>query len=170
MKKLYLIGGTMGVGKTAVCQRLKQVLQDCVFLDGDWCWDASPFQVTAETKEMVMQNICFLLNQFIHCTAYQNVVFCWVMHEQNIIDTILANTDTAHCEVQTISLVCNPDTLRTRLAKDIVAGIRTADCVERSMARIPLYDKLSTTKINTDGRSVASVADAIISGAKTFRA
>ena len=51
MKTLYLIGGTMGVGKTTVCQLLKQDLPNSVFLDGDWCWDASPFQVTDETKQ-----------------------------------------------------------------------------------------------------------------------
>ncbi|MBQ4087884.1 MAG: AAA family ATPase, partial [Clostridia bacterium] len=40
MKTLYMIGGTMGVGKTTVCQQLKRDLQNSVFLDGDWCWDA----------------------------------------------------------------------------------------------------------------------------------
>ena len=53
MKNLYLIGGTMGVGKTTVCRQLKEDLPRSVFLDGDWCWDASPFQVTEETKTMV---------------------------------------------------------------------------------------------------------------------
>ena len=75
MKTLYLIGGTMGVGKTAISQQLKKDLPNSVFLDGDWCWDADPFQVTEETKEMVMQNICCLLNNFLHCTAYENIVF-----------------------------------------------------------------------------------------------
>lgn len=70
MKRLYLIGGTMGVGKTTVCQQLKKELPNSVFLDGDWCWDADPFQVTEETKTMVLQNICYLLNSFIHCTVY----------------------------------------------------------------------------------------------------
>ena len=64
MKKLYLIGGTMGVGKTTVCQKLKSELNNSVFLDGDWCWDASPFRVTEETKAMVTDNICHLLNNF----------------------------------------------------------------------------------------------------------
>ena len=68
MKHLYLIGGTMGVGKTTACQKLKHKLPDSVFLDGDWCWDMHPFQVTPETKKMVMENICFLLNQLI-CRA-----------------------------------------------------------------------------------------------------
>ena len=54
MKTIYLIGGTMGVGKTTVSQQLKKELPNSVFLDGDWCWDADPFQVTEETKAMVM--------------------------------------------------------------------------------------------------------------------
>ncbi len=70
MKKIYIIGGTMGVGKTAVCQELKKMLPASVFLDGDWCWDMHPFQVNDETKRMVLQNIVFLLNQFIHCSIY----------------------------------------------------------------------------------------------------
>ncbi|MBO4783943.1 MAG: AAA family ATPase, partial [Lachnospiraceae bacterium] len=56
MKTIYLIGGTMGVGKTTVSQQLKKELPNSVFLDGDWCWDADPFQVTEETKAMVMRN------------------------------------------------------------------------------------------------------------------
>ena len=96
---MYLIGGTMGVGKTTVCQILKRKLKNSVFLDGDWCWDAEPFQVTEEPKEMVLQNICFLLNQFLHCSAYENVIFCWVMHEQKIIDTILENIDTKNVKL-----------------------------------------------------------------------
>ena len=62
MKTLYMIGGPMGVGKTAVCRALQKRLDRSVFLDGDWCWDAHPFQVTEETKTMVTKNICFLLN------------------------------------------------------------------------------------------------------------
>lgn len=34
MKQLYLIGGTRGVGKTAVCQRLKGFCQTVYFLMG----------------------------------------------------------------------------------------------------------------------------------------
>ena len=89
MKRLFLIGGTMGIGKSTVSQILKRQLPNSVFLDGDWCWDSSPFQVTAETKEMVIQNICAVLNNFLKCSAYENVIFCWVMHEQSIIDQIV---------------------------------------------------------------------------------
>ena len=159
MKKLYLIGGTMGVGKTAVCQKLKVKLNNSVFLDGDWCWDASPFQVTEETKNMVMDNICFLLNQFIHCSAYDNIIFCWVMHEQSIIDRITNNLDKTNCEIKTISLICDEKELRERLSKDIAAGKRKPDVIDRSLARIPLYHQLNTIKINTNGKTVNGIAE-----------
>ena len=84
----------MGVGKTSVCRQLNRDLENSVFLDGDWCWNATPFVVTDETKEMVMDNICHLLNNFLRCTAYQNVVFCWVMHEQSILDELLSRLHT----------------------------------------------------------------------------
>lgn len=161
MKTLYLIGGTMGVGKTTVCQQLKQDLPDCVFLDGDWCWDASPFQVTDETKAMVEKNICYLLNSFLHCTAYENVIFCWVMHEQSIIDSIIEKLDTENCNVKCISLMTDEISLRERLTSDIEKGIRTADVIDRSIARIPLYQSLHTIKIDTNHKTVQDIANEI---------
>ena len=66
MKTLYLIGGPMGVGKTAAGQALKLLLDNSVFLDGDWCWDMHPFRVTEETKELVLGNIALLPVSYTH--------------------------------------------------------------------------------------------------------
>lgn len=162
MKNIYIIGGTMGVGKTTVSQIIKKNLDNSVFLDGDWCWDSHPFQVTDETKNMVMHNICFLLNQFIHCSAYQNIIFCWVLHEQSIIDTIFASIDKTDCSVKNVSLICDAEELKKRLMKDVEAGKRTADVIERSVERLPLYDLLNTVKIDTNGKDPAEVAEKII--------
>jgi len=161
MKTLYLIGGTMGVGKTAVSQQLKHDLPNAVFLDGAWCCDASPFQVTEETKAMVTENICYLLNQFLHCSAYENVIFCWVMHQQAIIDSILERLDTAGCKVKCISLLADEATLRQRLTADVERGIRTADVIDRSVARIPLYQELNTLKVDTRNKTIPVVAGEI---------
>ena len=162
MKTLYLISGTMGVGKTAVSQQLKKDLPNSVFLDGDWCWDANPFQVTEETKAMVTDNICFLLNNFLHCSAYENIIFCWVMHEQFIIDSIVERLNTENCNVKCISLMTDEATLRKRLEADVNAGIRTEDVIERSVARISKYQHLETIKIDTVNKTIQQVADEII--------
>ena len=151
----------MGVGKTTVCQHLKKELNNSVFLDGDWCWDASPFQVTDETKRMVLDNICYLLNNFIHCSAYENIIFCWVMHEQAIIDEILSKLDTEKCITKIISLTADETNLKSRLTADILKGIRTPDVTERSMARNEMCKILNTVRIDTSGRAVREIAEEI---------
>lgn len=161
MKKMYLIGGTMGVGKTAVSQQLKKDLPNSVFLDGDWCWDSNPFCVTEETKAMVTDNICHLLNNFLHCSVYENIIFCWVMHEQHIIDSIIEKLDTENCEVKCISLMADEATLRNRLESDVKIGVRTEDVIERSVARISKYQSLNTIKIDTVNKTIKQVADDI---------
>lgn len=162
MKKLYLIGGTMGVGKTTVCQILKQKLEQAVFLDGDWCWDAHPFQVNEETKAMVMDNICYLLNNFLSCSAYRNIIFCWVMHEQSIVDSILSRLCLEDCEVKNVSLICSREALSRRLEKDIRAGIRQRDVLERSVDRLKLYQTLNTVKVDVSEISAEEAAEKIM--------
>ncbi len=164
MKHIYLVGGPMGVGKTTVCQILKRKLPNAVFLDGDWCWDASPFHVTEETKAMVMDNICYLLGQFIQCSAYENIIFCWVMHEQQIIDTLLSRLDTRDCIVRTISLICSAEKLTKQLQKDIDSGVRMQDVIERSLARLPLYETLQTEKVNIENLTAEEAAVRLIDG------
>ena len=161
MKNLYLIGGTMGVGKTTVCRQLKEDLPRSVFLDGDWCWDASPFQVTEETKTMVIENICFLLNSFLRCTAYENIIFCWVMHQQEIIDAILSKLTLENCSVKCVSLLADEQTVRERLLKDINAGLRKEPVITRSTQRLPLYLSLDTLKVDTRDKSVRQIAKEI---------
>ena len=162
MKTLYLIGGTMGVGKTTVSQQLKKDLNNSVFLDGDWCWDADPFQVTDETKAMVVRNIGYLLNSFLHCSAYENIIFCWVMHEQYIIDSIIKELDTENCKVIKISLTVDEINLQNRLKADVAREIRTADVIDRSVARIPRYQALDTVKIDTSNKTVREIVDEIM--------
>ena len=161
MKKLYLIGGTMGVGKSAVCREVKTRLENSVFLDGDWCWDMHPFTVTEQTKRMVMDNICAMLGNFLQCSQIENIVFCWVMHEQSIIDEILSRLDLEDCAVVTVSLTCSEAALRRRLQKDIDAGLRTEDILTRSIPRLPLYEKLHTVKIDTTDKTEKETAEEI---------
>jgi len=152
----------MGVGKTEVCEILKRKLDRAVFLDGDWCWDADPFIVNDETKRMVEDNICCLLNSFIRCSEYENMIFCWVMHEQSIIDGICSRLDLSECEVKKISLICSQEELCKRLEKDITNGKRQADVLKRSLQRLPLYGSLDTIKIDTNGMNPENVAERIM--------
>lgn len=158
MKRLYLIGGPMGVGKTTVCRELQRRLDRSVFLDGDWCWDANPFQVTEETKSMVMGNICFLLNSFLRCSVYDHVIFCWVLHRQDILDGILSRLDLGDCEVRAVSLLASPEALADRIEADILAGRRDREALERSLSYLPLYGAMNTEKVDVSHLTPAEAA------------
>lgn len=161
MKNLILINGTMGAGKTAVSQELQKLLPDNVFLDGDWCWMMSPFTVTQETKEMVQQNIAFLLNQFLACSAFQNIIFCWVMQEQSIVDEVVSKLDTQNCRVYPFTLMCTKEALLRHLEDDIRSGIRTPDVIARSLARLPGYESQHSIKIDVSDITAAQAAEKI---------
>ena len=158
MKRLVLIGGPMGVGKTSVGRELQKLLPRCAFLDGDWCWDMRPFVVNETTKAMVLDNICHVLNGFLHCDAIESIVFCWVMHEQGIIDAILSELKPHGAEVSCFSLVADEAVLTARIRGDIARGVRRPDALERSLMYLPKYDKLNTIKIDTSGLSATEVA------------
>ncbi|HBA69930.1 MAG TPA: nucleotide kinase, partial [Lachnospiraceae bacterium] len=96
--------------------------------------------------------------------AYENIIFCWVMHEQGIIDEIIAKLETENCLVHNIFLMCDADVLRKRLQKDIDAGIRSEDVIQRSIARIGLYEKLDTEKIDVSHITPEQAAERIING------
>lgn len=158
MKRLVLINGPMGVGKTAVCSELLRLLQPSVYLDGDWCWNMSPFLVTPRTKEMAMDNISFLLNRFLVCPELDNVIFGWVMHEVCIVDQILSLVNTYDVKVDIITLMCTEQTLRGRIEKDVSAGLRQPDVLERALDRLSCCSRLPYPKVWTDGLSVQETA------------
>lgn len=162
MKKVILVGGAMGVGKSTVCEIIKQACPRCVLLDADNLWNMHPFTVTEETKGMVMDNIRHCLLNFLHCTAIDTIVFCWVMHQQEIIDEIISFFPKEITEVYRFSLVCSPEALRRRLKKDIDCGIRQPDVTERSLRYLPLYAELDTVAIDVSDIDAKEAAYEIV--------
>jgi cytidylate kinase len=161
MGKLIIVNGTMGVGKTSVCEKLNETLSNSVFLDGDWCWKMSPFTVTDETKKMVINNISFLLNSYINCSAFEHIVFCWVLHKDTIIEELISRLDQSDCELHVITLVCSEESLRSRMQNDVEMQLRDEGSIERSIERLPLYHLMDTQKIDVSALSVDMTVEKI---------
>ena len=161
MKTLYMIGGPMGVGKTTVSRELLRSLPRCAFLDGDWCWTMQPFTVTEETRAMVLDNITHALGNFLRCSELENIVFCWVMHQQQIIDDILARLPLEGVKVLCVSLTASPEALTERIRRDIAVGLRNASVLDRALSYLPLYDKVQSVKVDTTALSVAETSTQI---------
>ena len=154
----------MGVGKTSVCKELMKLLPQSVFLDGDWCWYSHPFTVTDATKKVVMENIGFMLQNFLRCPDYQNILFCWVMDHQEIIDEVLKRISPAleNTSVYSISLIASEQALTQHLQKDIDNGLRSSDVLQRSLQRLPLYQQLSTQKLDISNLNARQAAQKLL--------
>lgn len=148
MKRLILLSGPMGVGKTTVGTQLYRRLEHSVFLDGDWCWMMHPFTVTEETKAMVLDNITHLLRNFLACSQLETVIFCWVMDSQSILDSILSQLDLPDVAVRSFALTATPEALTQRVEADVARGLRQPGDAARSVARLPHYDIMDTIKID----------------------
>lgn len=157
MKHVYLIGGPMGIGKSTICNQLNQDLDHSVFLDGDWCWNMDPFVVNQDTKNMVLDNITHCLNNFIHTPGIENIIFCWVMHKQDIIDQIIQKLDTEGVDIHLISLICEKEELIKRMLVDR----RDNQTIRKSLQYLELYKDLDTQKIDVTTLDVQKTIDKI---------
>ena len=162
MKRLILISGPMGVGKTTVATLLQGRIDHSVFLDGDWCWVMNPFTVTDETKAMVLDNITHLLRNFLACTQLETVIFCWVMDSQTILDSILSRLELDGIAVYSFTLTATPEALSRRVEGDIARGLRQPGDAARSVARLPHYDTMDTIKLDVSDLPPEAAAEWVL--------
>jgi broad-specificity NMP kinase len=153
-KKLIIVNGTMGVGKTATCRKLNGSLANSVWLDGDWCWMMNPFVVNDENKRMVINNITYLLRSFLTNSSFEYVIFNWVIHMEDIFNDVLQPLSDLKFEVIKITLTCSEEALRKRLSKDIQMNLRDESSIDRSVERLELYKNMATEKIDTTDISI----------------
>ena len=147
----------MGIGKSTICNQLNQDLDHSVFLDGDWCWNMDPFIVNKNKKNMVLDNITHCLNNFIHTPGIENIIFCWVMHKQDIINQIIQKLDTEGVDIHLISLICEKEELIKRMLIDR----RDNQTIRKSLQYLELYKDLDTQKIDVTTLDVQKTIDKI---------
>lgn len=129
MQKVIFISGTMGSGKTTISRLCNEKLSRSVWLDGDWCWMMSPFQVQDQTKAMVMDNIVYLLNQFLAQACFDHVLFSWVMDQQK-----LSNKFTIGCR-EISRFITSPCCLHQPSFADSCSRISTEVCGQLTVSR-----------------------------------
>lgn len=161
-KKLIIVNGTMGVGKTATCKELNKHLVNSVWLDGDWCWMMNPFIANDENRNMVISNITYLLRSFLTNSSFEYVIFNWVIHMENIFNDVLQPLSDLDFDVIKITLTCSEETLRKRISKDIELNLRDESSINRSVERLELYKNMSTEKIDTSDISISEAVNRIM--------
>jgi hypothetical protein len=133
-----------------------------VWLDGDWCWAMNPFIVNQENKNMVEDNITYLLRNFLTNSSFDYVLFSWVIHSEEIFSQLLERLSDLRFRVVKISLISTEAALKERLLRDLKLNLRDEGTIETSLNRLQLYQSMNTNKIDTTNLSVAETADKII--------
>lgn len=83
------------------------------------------------------------------------------MHQQQIIDDVLARLPLTGVEVICVTLTASPDVLKERICRDIPAGLRDENAIARALAYLPLYDAVQSIKVNSSALSAAELAGQI---------
>ncbi|MCT4564171.1 MAG: AAA family ATPase [Maledivibacter sp.] len=161
-KKLIIINGTTGVGKSATCKELYKKLEGSVWLDGDWCWMMNPFIVNQENKKMIEENITYLLRNYLTNSSFKYVIFNWVIHSEEIFNTLLERLNDLEFNIIKITLICSDKSLKSRIMKDIKNDLRNEKSIDKSLGRLQLYKNMDTIKIDTSNISIPETVDKII--------
>ena len=161
-KKLIIINGVMGIGKTTICKELYKKLENSFWLDGDSCWMMNPFIVNEENKKMVLDDITYILNNFLKNSSTKYVVFNWVIPTDDIMNDVLGRIDVADISIYKITLMSSKDELVKRIGKDIKLGLRDKGNIKRSLERFDLYHNMNTQKLDTSKKTVENIVQEII--------
>jgi ABC-type cobalamin/Fe3+-siderophores transport system ATPase subunit len=117
MTKLITIGGAPGVGKSTVAKILLNQMDNSVWLDGDDLWRMHPFVVDSIKEEMVEKNIQYVLQSFLE-TGFSFIIFSWVLHDNSIVKRILSTLGKFTFDLRLFTLLCDEDTLKSRITLD----------------------------------------------------
>ncbi|MGN7763367.1 AAA family ATPase [Paenibacillus sp. 22594] len=157
MKKFIVISGTMGVGKTTISKELLESLNNAIWLDGDWCWMMNPWVINEENIRMVENNIIYMLRNFLTNPNFGYVIFSWVLHREDILNSLLERMSDLEFQLVKVSLTCSEEVLRQRMELDN----RTQEQITLSTNRLKLYENMDTVIIDTSETTIQDLIDRI---------
>lgn len=165
MKKLVLIIGPNGVGKTTTAQALLKRCPHCAYVDSDCCRAIHPFSLTEATKKTVTDNIFSLLKNYLLCREIETVLFTYGFHgeRKEIFDEVLRRLKEEGIvfTLCPVVLKCSLEENRKRMAHDGRDKVR----IERGIVNtFHFYDNYACPVIDSTELSPEQTADEIMKG------
>ena len=159
MKKFIIINGAMGVGKTRVCKELNKKLLNNIWLDGDWCMMMNPLNMGETNQKMFLDNINYLLNNYLSNPTFEYVLFSWVIPREDMIHYIIKKLRNNNSfEVKRVTLLCEDSKLKERMIQD---G-RDELTIKKSMLYQETFRGIDTIKVDTTDLSVPETVNEVL--------
>lgn len=119
MKKLIIIAGPPGVGKTTISKSMFETIDGCAWLDADWCWNTNPWIAKSDDEKRIIEGTFVrILDTYIHNENINTIIFNWVIKTNWMFDLIINNIDCKNLMIKKIVLVSDQDSHINRLKSD----------------------------------------------------
>ncbi|MCE5236245.1 MAG: AAA family ATPase [Clostridiaceae bacterium] len=158
-KKLIMVAGPAGVGKSAVCKELFKKIVGSAWLDGDWCWMVNPYPgKTAEQKTYAEKAFGYILDGYFNDDNTNTILFSWLIHSNFMFELVTNRITYTNYELVKVVLICDEQEHALRMLSDNreEAKIAARDTMDK-------YLLLDAIKIDTTHLSVHETAEKILS-------
>lgn len=116
MKKVSIIFGAPGIGKTTTAKILYQKIHNSQYIDVDDLWRIHPFIVNEENKTLVETNLKHLYHSFLNHQTLIHLIVTWVVPTEGLKNLMLEWFK--DCHVHFYRLVASKETYVKRLLED----------------------------------------------------
>lgn len=156
MKRLILICGANGIGKSTVSRALLQSLPKSAYIDSEYCCAIHPFELTADTVQLFKSNIAALIINSFCSSSVESVIFPYGFHglRQEIFQGVLRELRERGIVYAffPVILECERDENVNRMRNDN----RSEERIQRALKNTRhVYDHYDYPRIDTTHLSVA---------------
>lgn len=161
MKNLIVILGVPGVGKTATCDVLKNILPKNLLIDGDEVWKPTPFIYDQEAKDLFYKNIVYLLNNYFGYSKIDNIIFPYIVPREEVLqEQILDMLNLKNVRLHIFALTCTEQEHANRINNDTNPR-RKNTSLGSSIEKLKNYKTIKDEIIDTTTLTPSQVAEQI---------
>lgn len=162
MKRLVVILGANGVGKSTTSRLLNEKIKNSVYIDMEYCCRMNPFQHTEKTIPFIQDNIYALISNCMEHSCVETVLFPYGLHgpREHIYKEIMQKLNQKYqFQYYPIVLECSIDENIARMRMDKRDDAR----IQRGLEHSNVYHDTSFPRIDTTNKSVEEVANIVLS-------